>query len=52
MRLHLKVKFRAFGITFGNIEKYWTLDEISPFMALIRPKILFNDRGVLLEIAA
>lgn len=51
--IRLRVKFRAFGFTFGSIDKAWTvsplgLTEISPSNEE-NSKVLYNDRGVYLS---
>lgn len=53
--IRLYVKFRAFGITFGNIDKTWrvTLDPPSAREAYIPypdfAHVIFNERGVKLS---
>lgn len=41
-----RVKFRAFGITFGNVQGEWS----HPVPDLMEPleRVLVNDRGVLI----
>ena len=51
LHIHLHVKFRAFGVTFGVTDFTHALTEIPlPAMPPIAKKALFNARGVLLEI--
>lgn len=52
MKLHivLKIKFRAFGITFANISETW--EKPLPFAAVVAEQNLLNysERGVTLSI--
>lgn len=46
MRLKISIKFRAFGITFGN----WTDTIVPPFpIPSMIPRVFYNDHGVRLE---
>lgn len=48
MRVHLKVKFRAFGITFGSIDEWFTVE-----LGMAPPPIdiiLYDRRGVYLRL--
>ena len=44
----LKVKFRAFGITFGTLERFWDFDMPAPMpnQHILR----FDERGVFLSL--
>jgi hypothetical protein len=46
--LHYEVKFRAFGITFANINGEIDLGQYSPVP--VQDRLLFNERGVKLFI--
>lgn len=57
MHLHLKIKLRAFGITFGTLEE--TRDVTAAMTALFKganlpkpgqPVTLYDDRGVLIQL--
>ena len=63
MKLHLHVKFRAFGRDIYNLDKSWTIRELFPkllevipldvlslVLSSIEPQVLCNERGVLLEL--
>lgn len=51
MKLHLHAKFRFMFFDLGTVEHSWYLSEIiGPLPIQVPPKVLFNDRGVLLEI--
>ncbi len=47
MKIHLKIKFRAFFITFANIDETFDLSLAVP---AVGRRVLYNDRGVLLEL--
>lgn len=53
MKLHivLSVKFRAFGVTFGNISEQW--DKALPFTSIVPAQNLltYSERGVTLTIS-
>jgi hypothetical protein len=51
IRWELKVKFRAFGITFGTLEKNGILPIAVPPIPVGVDKILVNERGVYLYIS-
>ena len=42
--VYLKVKFRAFGITFGTVTKSWT--EPVPFPVTLHKLVDFDERGI------
>ena len=51
IKLTIKVKFRAFGITFGSIEREIPVQLNVPFVPPIS-QVLLNERGVFLSISA
>jgi hypothetical protein len=57
--VQLKVKFRAFGITFSTVEKFWNISysgssigftELSNVTPPLSAKTVYNDRGILLRV--
>ena len=48
LRIRLKVKFRAFFITFAEMDQTFPITLGVP--VAVPPRVLYNDRGVLLEI--
>ena len=60
MKLHLHVKFRAFGRDIYNLDKSWPVESLFPglvgnplletIVAHFHPQVLCNERGVLLEL--
>lgn len=48
LRIHLHVKFRAFFITFTEVDQSFPISFIGA--SAIPAKVLYNDRGILLEI--
>ena len=51
LTVFLTIKFRAFGITFGNIDKKFTEPIPLPVPLPLRfDKILYNDKGVFLKV--
>ncbi len=60
LHVYVRVKFRAFGITFGVVERSWVLDIDSVLPSILvseqligtrTPLLEFNERGVLLTVA-
>lgn len=57
--IHLSVKFRAFFITFGNVDKWFNLhaDSVTRKLAVVEDaahsgvkRTIYEGRGVLLEV--
>lgn len=46
LKVTLEVKFRAFGITFGRLNREWRVELRSPVPLPPRPLVTFADRGV------
>ncbi len=57
IKLHFKAKFRVFGVTIGTVED---TREVSGLLRAVFPQlgipvgggVLYNDRGVLIELVA
>ena len=43
--LHIRVKFRAFGVTFGTVDRDVPILEAFP-LPILPVGIIYNDRGV------
>ena len=50
IQVSLRVKFRAFGITFGTYSKLWTLPYTVPLSEKPRNLLSEDERGVTLSI--
>ena len=49
LKIHLHVKFRAFGITFSEVDQNFVLPVALPGAVSTLPKKLYDQRGILLE---
>ena len=52
IHIHVHVKFRMFGVTFGEVDTVKDFPIPVPLPKPIPKTVLFNDRGVLLEVSA
>jgi|GEM_PF-6915337 len=50
MKIHLKVKFRAFFITFASIDETYDLANLGLIVPPIGKRTLYDGHGVLLEL--
>lgn len=50
MKIHLKIKFRAFFIDFLKIDETFDLASIGIVVPPIGKRVLYDSRGVLLEV--
>lgn len=57
--VYLRVRFRAFGVTFGTVEQEWQFDPLTRAvkpvpgpLPPVNPFFSFNERGVTLLLAA
>lgn len=51
VKIHVKVKFRAFGVTFGTVDQTvpWVIPVAFPISG--GKIVLMNDRGILIEVS-